>query len=462
LNLNASRIFYLASQFDLAEKHLAQAEEALRARPSGSETEHLLALAALYRGSIAGVRGNVQQALEYTRYAQERLPVDDHLAHARAYFNLGQVYEMADQMERAVENYVRSSDAAQLAGVSFLAIQARCAAAQVQVQQGELVQAEQNGQAAIRFADGARIPPLGLAYIVLGNIALERCEFNAAKELLQDGIALSRQGGLMDNAVLGLASLARLHAYQGDTAGALSVVQEAREIIQTFGNPYMASQASAFLARIQLRTGKRGEAAQWAARYQANRNTSATEYQDITLARVLLATGQRDAAPSLLLPILEKATEAGRYSTCIETTLLLSMFYHANEEPGPALRWITRSLEMAAPRGFTCFFFAEGELLLNLLSKARAAAPDFVDRLVKNIKPDQAAGPSANDRLPQPLSEQELRVLALIVEGKSNQEIATELVISVGTAKWHVHNILQKLGVSNRPQAIARARELKF
>jgi len=51
-------------------------------------------------------------------------------------------------------------------------------------------------------------------------------------------------------------------------------------------------------------------------------------------------------------------------------------------------------------------------------------------------------------------------VLHLIVEGKSNQEIAGELVISVGTAKWHVHNILQKLGVNNRPQAIARAHEL--
>jgi LuxR family maltose regulon positive regulatory protein len=62
--------------------------------------------------------------------------------------------------------------------------------------------------------------------------------------------------------------------------------------------------------------------------------------------------------------------------------------------------------------------------------------------------------------LPDPLSEQEIRVLKLIVAGKSNQEIAEELVISPGTAKWHVHNILQKLGVDNRVQAIVRAREL--
>jgi len=32
--------------------------------------------------------------------------------------------------------------------------------------------------------------------------------------------------------------------------------------------------------------------------------------------------------------------------------------------------------------------------------------------------------------------------------------------IAVGTAKWHVHNILQKLGVANRTQAIVKAHEL--
>jgi len=60
------------------------------------------------------------------------------------------------------------------------------------------------------------------------------------------------------------------------------------------------------------------------------------------------------------------------------------------------------------------------------------------------------------------LSEQELNVLRLLGEGKSNQEIAGELYISVGTAKWHVHNILGKLDVTSRTQAIAKARELSL
>ncbi len=57
------------------------------------------------------------------------------------------------------------------------------------------------------------------------------------------------------------------------------------------------------------------------------------------------------------------------------------------------------------------------------------------------------------------LTERELEVLALIAEGKDNNEIAEELVISRATVKDHVSAILLKLGVANRVQAaIAAAR----
>lgn len=55
------------------------------------------------------------------------------------------------------------------------------------------------------------------------------------------------------------------------------------------------------------------------------------------------------------------------------------------------------------------------------------------------------------------LTERELEVLKLLVEGKSNTEIAKELIISVHTAKAHVCNILQKLAVHDRVQAAVKA-----
>jgi LuxR family maltose regulon positive regulatory protein len=60
----------------------------------------------------------------------------------------------------------------------------------------------------------------------------------------------------------------------------------------------------------------------------------------------------------------------------------------------------------------------------------------------------------------QPLSERELEVLRLMEQGASNQEIAENLVLALSTVKSHVGTILSKLGVSNRTQAVRRARTL--
>ena len=51
------------------------------------------------------------------------------------------------------------------------------------------------------------------------------------------------------------------------------------------------------------------------------------------------------------------------------------------------------------------------------------------------------------------LTKKELEVLTLIVDGLSNQEISQKLVVSISTTKAHVHNILQKLYLTDRTKA---------
>jgi LuxR family maltose regulon positive regulatory protein len=420
----------------------------------------MLALASLYRGTIASVRGDTQQAIEKITFAQERLPQELHLQHARGFFSLGLEYEVSGQTALAIQNYLKSSEEAQSAGVLYLAIHALGATAQVHISQGQLSKAEQACHQAIQIAGGKGLPSLGQAETILGNIALERNDLAAAEEFLQNGIALSRRGGLIDDVILGLSYLARLHAYQGRVSDAFEVAQEVNTIIQGFGVERMSMLAAAYIASLQLYTGQEGAATQWATEYQAVRDGQTHELAELTLVRVLLKTGKRENVPSILDPLIKREQAQGRVRTVIETMILMALFHRAEKDIPAAVDWLSQALELSAPEGFIRIFLDEGEALLDLLPKARQAAPELVDTILSSLQAE--SGKSPLDQLPEPLSEQELRVLGLIVTGNSNQEIADELVISVGTAKWHVHNILQKLGVKNRSQAIARARELGF
>ena len=63
-------------------------------------------------------------------------------------------------------------------------------------------------------------------------------------------------------------------------------------------------------------------------------------------------------------------------------------------------------------------------------------------------------------RLADLLTRRELDVLRLMARGDSNKAIATELVVSEGTVKFHVKNILRKLSAANRVEAASRYMQL--
>ncbi len=60
------------------------------------------------------------------------------------------------------------------------------------------------------------------------------------------------------------------------------------------------------------------------------------------------------------------------------------------------------------------------------------------------------------------LSERELEILTLVAAGKSNHAIAEQLLISDNTVKYHLKNILHKLGVSNRTEAVTLAMQMGY
>jgi len=123
---------------------------------------------------------------------------------------------------------------------------------------------------------------------------------------------------------------------------------------------------------------------------------------------------------------------------------------------------------------------ARGYLLKDISSEEMAAAVRRVaagealiePRLTRKVLAEFSRLASANTRqvssravassetLPVPLTERELEVLQALAHGLSNREVAEQLVITEGTVKNHVSNLIDKLGVRDRTQAVLKGQEL--
>lgn len=79
---------------------------------------------------------------------------------------------------------------------------------------------------------------------------------------------------------------------------------------------------------------------------------------------------------------------------------------------------------------------------------------------VRPAESDAASFETTWRELPEQLSDREIEALRLITAGKTNRQIAQELMISLSTVKTYVQRIIKKLGVSDRTQAAVRAAEM--
>ena len=214
------------------------------------------------------------------------------------------------------------------------------------------------------------------------------------------------------------------------------------------------------------------------------------EEQYLTLVRILIAQGRLDSVGSypadalyLLDGLCKAAEDGGRIGSVIEILALRALAQQARRESTEALAALERSLALAEPEGYIRLFVDEGAPMAALLSEllkarsrkardakqypllgyARTLLAQFESPHTSTDPPVPGGAAQGQDQpLLDPLTAREQEVLALIVEGLSNREIAARLFIEVGTAKWYVHSILRKLEVDSRTQAISRAHELQL
>jgi LuxR family maltose regulon positive regulatory protein len=164
-----------------------------------------------------------------------------------------------------------------------------------------------------------------------------------------------------------------------------------------------------------------------------------------------------------LLPALNGA---GFQRARIEGLVLLARARLALSERNRAVEVLAQAVALAEPEGYVRTFLDAGAELTHLLTALRSrcgdpAAVAGAARLLDFELPAPSPQGERSDALPlEPLHEREREILDLLASGLSNQEIADRLFLSENTIKWYLKSLYQKLDVSSRTAAVARAVEL--
>jgi LuxR family transcriptional regulator, maltose regulon positive regulatory protein len=438
---------------------------------------------ALGRAALAELHGDAEQTSAFARQALAEVGEGESMveSQARGYLAVadwlrGQVVEA----EQALGGLVAAQRAA---GDRSMAMWPQYELGQVQQARGHLGAALRNFEQTLNIASdpGRALPPEGIAYAGMAEVLYERGELETALQHATDGVGLCRQLASALPLAIGLAVLARVRQAQGDRAGALQAIAEAGR-----GRP--DSQVISLLdpvpvvaARLLLAHDQIAEAARWTIErgLEAEDEPSYVRERDqLVLVRVLLASGQAERALPLLGRLHALAAAQGRMGSVIEVRALQALALHAAGDLPGALAALAEALVLAAPEGWLRVFVDEDAPMAALLGKLVAPASGrasvtaqvpaaYLGRLLDAFeraglpllaRPRRSGVAVAG--LLVPLSGRELEVLQLLADGKPNQAIAEELVVTVDTVKSHVSHILDKLGAANRTQAVARAREL--
>jgi LuxR family maltose regulon positive regulatory protein len=305
------------------------------------------------------------------------------------------------------------------------------------------------------------LPMIGWFYIRLGEILYEWNKVDEAANHLAQGLERAQLGGDVQAMIAGYLLATRLALAAGDLAAAGQQLEHARALVENaqFSDWHVRFQR----LQIDYAIAQNHQRAALQTVDALEQGPQVEEAQ-LALARFFVAKGDRAAleqALALLAPLLRTAAESGRAGIGIEGLALQALALWRRGDQAAAMTALEHALRMAEAEGYVRLFTDLGLPMARLLQEARARSlmPEYVDSLLASFSQSALSG-APEKRLPEPLGQREQEVLKLIAAGLTNREIADTLIISPETVKKHTSSIYAKLGVSNRTEAAARAREL--
>lgn len=392
----------------------------------------------------------------------------------RAYYHL-----LNGDFRTAVAEAQRARDILRIAGQNYLRSFADLVQILAERAQGNMLSAVQIAEEAFRSV-GDR--PFTLEWVNLATpVAIIRYEQNRVEEaekLLREIVPLVSSACATEVIAASYCGLARLAFLRGNDG-------EAKRLLNYLSRVLLHGDYERFNTQLCLEwtlyARCHGDLAtlDWVQKeYQLEQKQKAGYWLDdsyydegrdrLGVARVifLLMTKKFDQAEVLLDQLVNTAQRNGCVPRVVVSRINRALLYWHRDEKDRAFLEVREAMKYGGLACFNRTLFDEAPgsaalLLQTVHSNQLRPLPELYRLMFADVLSTAEQQP-VDRYVVEPLTEKEKEVLALLQSGLRNKDVATRANISVTTTKWHLKNVYAKLNVTNRTQAVSKAREMNL
>lgn len=430
------------------------------------------------RSSIAWWQADYARSFARARQALDLLAADDLLWRGSCQLALAMAELFAGRTVPAQQMLVEAHLTNEASGNHYAVRAAQFMLGELFLHRGELHLAAQMYQQLFREAEAAQdITDIGAACRELGLLAYEWNKLETAHEAISQALDVVQRYADDENLVYATLALAHLRHVVDPRDEARNRPDLIALTARMQRWPHLLHAIHACRARLALVDGDLHTAQQQIEACAQYSNAAIFLQQEALArlkARLLLAQNEITGALDLLLTWQSETRERGLTRSLLEILVLQALVYRACKEEAQAHNALFQALTLARPEGYQRLFLDEGPVMRELLRAVLPAIHDeqlraYTRGLLRAFVSEQSESTSGcavvergEQELSEPLSPQERRVLRLLAAGRTNPEIAGELVVSINTIKTQVQSIYYKLGVNNRHEARELAHRLQL
>jgi LuxR family maltose regulon positive regulatory protein len=339
--------------------------------------------------------------------------------------------------------------------------------AQLCFEQGEIQQALSSFRQALTEAEQDEQTSMLIhwrcvALLTLATLFYEGNELENARHYAEEAIALSQTRDLLHHEVHAVLILARIQLAREESVVAQQQLASLLEKIPV-SSPDLVQEVQTAQASLALSIGDQMIVQRWATGRTSHLDFSQESEAELLVCRWLRVQGKLEEALQQLERLLTTSRSLGHVRRTLDIQIEMVLIAVAEKRKEEAQRLLREVLSGALARNALRPFLDAGEQMASALRSLLPQLHDqpllaYVRTLLRAFPNQQHVGAQA--ALIEPLSPQELRVLHLLVQHRSNADIAATLVVSVNTVRTQVQSIYSKLGVHSRSAASEVAREL--